>query len=862
MPRRLRGPHGRRGACPYRLTRIEPEALAAWHSDCIFSRLIVMNYIHGETGSVGTQNSLMAKQRELERWSMARDEATRARSDVRDMAALLRDIRDRYTDSGPGRKPLEYAWVRDIEPETLAAITWRRVLARLDRSAETNAEPYVTQIEAARVVAQGVRLELTARALQRDVEDLYCSKMESKRGGPLKCSTAYGRGCRCTTCRTWHGAKDAHKKRSDPKWTYTQASRLDIRDSYDPVRAKGRANRLVDYLVSTSDLLMWKRRATGENKVPNCVMLTDEGRELMAHYWEDAWPVYGPMLVKPEPWASGGRGGYVADMAGTLKLVERERSDRYPAIPLVRRALDRLQGTAWRVNEAVYEYAAARTPSGEPWSIEEPSGEVIEIPGGNTPKDRRARRTLAIAGQLLGSPFYFPHYCDWRGRIYPRPDFFSIDSDDLSRGLLTFAEPKALGPDGEKWLAVHGANKYGWKGTFAERQDWVRENSEAIAETADNPAGSELLADAGEHYQFLAFCHEWKAYKESGQGSAFLSSLPCEQDASCNAIQHLAALWRRARLGRAVNLQPTNKPRDIYEKLKRDLLVWLREATDSSEKEWWLAGGGWRLSRALMKVPVMTLGYGVTKGRNRRQIDEALQKIADKAELPTAFGLSRPGYIDARDVFETDPPQPVDLSESDSLLEWITDVLWENIVPRELFKAREWFKQTGRAIAGGNQPVQWTVPVTGLVVRQDGRKYRRKAKTPKRLAKGKLSTGGTPKEDVYTESVNKPKQARALAANVVHSLDAAALVLTVNRLTPAVDAIATVHDAHWVRAADGEALARAGREGFHELHETDVLSDLFQTFRIQAADVPSPHEHLGRGNLEIDDVLKASYYMG
>lgn len=821
---------------------------------------------------MNAQSRLKARQCKLERRSLARDKATRARSDVRALADLLTDIRNRYTDSGPGRKPLEYAWVRDIEPEALAAITWRRVLARLDRSAETNADPYVTQIEAARVVAQGVRLELIARAVQRDVEDLYCSEMDSKRGGPLKCSTAYGRGCRCTTCRTWRGAKDAGKKRSDPKWTYTQASRLDLRDSYDPVTAKKRANRLVDYLVGASDLLAWKRRATGVDKVPNCVVLTDAGRELMAHYWDDAWPVYGPMLVKPEPWASGGRGGYVADMAGTLKLVERERGDRYPAVPLVRRALDRLQGTAWRVNEAVYEYAAARTPSGEPWNLEWLSGEVIEIPGGCTPKDRRARRTLAIAGQLLGSPFYFPHYCDWRGRIYPRPDFFSIDSDDLSRGLLTFAEPKALGPDGEKWLAIHGANKYGIKGTFAKRHDWVRENSEAIAATADDPAGSGLLQAADERYQFLAFCHEWKAYTESGQGSAFLSSLPCEQDASCNAIQHLAALWRRARLGRAVNLQPTTRPRDIYEKLKRELLAWLREAPDSPEKEWWLAGGGWRLSRALMKVPVMTLGYGVTKGRNRRQIDEALQKIADKAELPTAFGLSRPGFIAAQDVFETDPPQPVDTSESDSLLEWITDVLWEKIVPRELFKAREWFKQTGRAIAGSNQPVQWAVPITGLVVRQDGRKYRLKRKTfdkagkvvlkPRRLAKGKHSTGGTPKDDVYTENVNKPKQARALAANVVHSLDAAALVLTVNRLAPAVDAVATVHDAHWVRAADGEALACAGREGFHELHETDVLSGLFQTFRIQAGDVPSPHEHLGRGNLDIDDVLNAPYYMG
>ena len=56
---------------------------------------------------------------------------------------------------------------------------------------------------------------------------------------------------------------------------------------------------------------------------------------------------------------------------------------------------------------------------------------------------------------------YFPHNCDFRGRVYPICPHLNHMGADLNRGILTFSEGKRLGEDGLWWLKVHFANKWG-----------------------------------------------------------------------------------------------------------------------------------------------------------------------------------------------------------------------------------------------------------------------------------------------------------------------------------------------------------------------------------------------------------------
>lgn len=49
---------------------------------------------------------------------------------------------------------------------------------------------------------------------------------------------------------------------------------------------------------------------------------------------------------------------------------------------------------------------------------------------------------------------YFPHSMDFRGRAYPMHPHLNHLGDDVSRGLLQFADAKPLGPNGLLWLKV------------------------------------------------------------------------------------------------------------------------------------------------------------------------------------------------------------------------------------------------------------------------------------------------------------------------------------------------------------------------------------------------------------------------
>ena len=95
---------------------------------------------------------------------------------------------------------------------------------------------------------------------------------------------------------------------------------------------------------------------------------------------------------------------------------------------------------------------------------------------------------LMSSCQFLSDVIYFPHNVDFRGRAYPLPPHLSHFGDDLSRGLLMFAEAKPLGERGLRWLKIHLASLYGFdKANFEERVEWVHQRLDDIYDSAENP---------------------------------------------------------------------------------------------------------------------------------------------------------------------------------------------------------------------------------------------------------------------------------------------------------------------------------------------------------------------------------------
>ena len=168
------------------------------------------------------------------------------------------------------------------------------------------------------------------------------------------------------------------------------------------------------------------------------------------------------------------------------------------------------------------------------------------------------------------------------------PQFFNIQSNDLARGLLIFANGKPLGSnDALEMLAVHGANCHGEasKKPLHERVKWVENNRQMIIDIANDPHNHyDLWGSVDEPWQFLSFCFEWNDFINHGETSDFITHLPCYSDCSNSGLQIYSGLLADERGGKATNLTPNEAPADIYQEVADETLRLLKEKPDTIEK--------------------------------------------------------------------------------------------------------------------------------------------------------------------------------------------------------------------------------------------------------------------------------------
>lgn len=232
---------------------------------------------------------------------------------------------------------------------------------------------------------------------------------------------------------------------------------------------------------------------------------------------------------------------------------------------------------------------------------------------------------VALAHEYCGR-LYFPHNIDFRGRAYPMPPHLNHMGADICRGLLQFAEPRALGEHGFRWLLIHLANVFGVvdKRSFDDRAAWSYEHLADILDSARRPLGGRrwwLTAD--KPWTALAVCLDITAALDTGDVRRYESRLPVHQDGSCNGLQHYAALGQDESGGRAVNLVDAAEPQDVYSMVASKFAEIIRE--EAAQK-----GGGREAQfarallphtdRKLVKQTVMTTVYGVTMQGARDQV--------------------------------------------------------------------------------------------------------------------------------------------------------------------------------------------------------------------------------------------------
>jgi DNA-directed RNA polymerase len=468
-----------------------------------------------------------------------------------------------------------------------------------------------------------------------------------------------------------------------------------------------------------------------------------------------------------------------------------------------------------------------------------------------------AMRTVAVAQQFKGETFWMPWSIDFRGRVYPIPAHLSVQGNDLHKALLMFADGKPLGSEGASWLALHGANTLGetpdkvklTKQTLQARIDWIVANSERIIAVANDPWGDLWWTEADSPLCFFAFCCEWAGYVAAharGEGEQYVCALPVSADGTCSGLQHYSALLRHRETAEAVNVAPAERPQDIYNRVSEMVTRRLEElASDDELARLWLSSG--LVNRSLAKRPTMTFVYGSKKHGFKKQLREYLEKDA-KWETTKA-------HFTKTVVEDGEEKEKVLVPVACALM---ARLIWDalNEIATAAFRAMDFLQAAARGVVKAGKYVEWTVPCTGLKVRQHYANL--KPRQIRTILAGKII-----RPAVFDELGPDPiRQANAIAPNFIHSLDAAALMLTVNMANAeGVEHFAMVHDSYGTLPADAGTLASCTRRAFVHLYtSTNVLDVFAESLRAEWEKPERFPEVPAVGDFDLGEVLRSDYF--
>jgi len=433
------------------------------------------------------------------------------------------------------------------------------------------------------------------------------------------------------------------------------------------------------------------------------------------------------------------------------------------------------------------------------------TAEVLNKQAQETRRSCRTRQTMEAVEKFKDRDrFYIPWSFDYRGRAYPIPAFLTPQDTDFGKSLIKFADEAEVTPESYKWLAFQVATTYGKdKDTWDERQQWVKDNISTITRVAEDPIDN--LGDwegAEEPWQFLAACEEY--YHCVIKKDRLTTGLCVATDATCSGLQILAGLARDKSTAQLVNVLPSDRPQDAY-KVVADVA---RPNCPEAVQPY--------MDRKTVKRTVMTIPYNAKPFSSRTYIKDALR---EKEYFPESRELTE--TVNAvRGALHQVCPGPM------KVMRWI-----EN--------------EVSQAITRGDKELEWTTP-SGFVVSQRMMKKKTQRIVLQLLGKCKL-TVATGDED----KVDRTRHKAATAPNLIHSLDASLLHLSVKRFN---EPIALIHDSVLCRATDMSLLSTIVRETYmHLFAEHDYLNTFAQQI---GAETEPPII----GDLEPKSVIDSTYF--
>jgi len=455
---------------------------------------------------------------------------------------------------------------------------------------------------------------------------------------------------------------------------------------------------------------------------------------------------------------------------------------------------------------------------------------VLEEQASSRGKHSAFTRKLAIAHKMSAfDEFYFPYFSDFRGRLYPMSQELNPQGDHIAKGLLQFTQGKAFGTKGLYWAKVHLANTFGKdKDTFEQRVDCADDviNSGELADTVEQPLNNTLWADSDEPMTFLAIAKELVEAYATSAPEAYISHLPIALDGVCNGMQILSMLGKDEVGAEKTNCKSIDERFDLYSEVADLVLSKLSQDKDDNPVagEWFTKlYGNPAKARKVVKRAVMTQPYGVTP----RGVTEQL--IADRhCHGMEASRMSAAGYMKDCIAYAMES------------------------VNGKAVEIMAYFQEVAELSAYHNVPLNWVTPM-GLKVTQS---YYSMNRTRIKTIMGEIVLWN---ED-SSMGLDPAKNRLAASPNVIHSLDAAMLQLTVLKMAEKTDtSFAMIHDSYGCHAADIEQLHATLRDAAFDIFSDDFLTEFHNDMQEQLEGVDLPRVPT-QGTYDINEILTAPYF--
>ena len=550
------------------------------------------------------------------------------------------------------------------------------------------------------------------------------------------------------------------------------------------------------------------------------------------------------------------------DSGATIAIVKRSDQlgllDEYTPekIPLLYTALNRIGSTMWEVNMDLFQYAV---------DIEEDNSPLPSLPSDeefmkaqntlrNVKASRRRRmaaaktigahekrtafeRTMEKAYEYQGQVLQFPHNLCGRGRIYALSPILNPQGADVAKALLVLKERVPLH---REQFFIHTANCAGQdKITYQERIDWTQEHLGTLAAIGEDPIGQwPAIQTLGVHkekktyYQFISCCIE--LYKWSLDPD-YKTGVMLGLDSTSSGNQILAMLARDHEVAEYVNISPTSDgtPGDLYAYVGRFVKAGLEKVTLNNVP-------------AKMKPHVKLDNIKALASMPRGH--KTFRKITKRICMVLPYSGTRygAGEITKDDQFDHGCDVMNELNFADCSV--VGAVIYDQCkaAAKRSMTLMDYMCDN---LDATETVVKWRVPHTNFLA------FQTKEKMKEDAVQGTVGDKKVALTFYYpTHIPDKSGHKNAISPGMVHSLDAAMLVMIINGI-PLDLPVSAIHDQFCVPMGHMAVLVDSARNAYVAIANRDRFMDMAESCFGCRVELPSP------GHWDLSDLEGSEYFI-